>query len=77
MVGLLGVVILHRYFAARPGPEVENKWLHQSRKEITVRLEVQRMNASENCTKANGTESLRTLIVSKEPRPLAEIVDWE
>ena len=65
---------LHRYFAGRLRPEVKNKWLRQSRKKISVRLEAQMMNASEICTKTFETESLCTLIGSKWPRPFAEIV---
>ena len=66
---------LHGYFAPGPRPEVENKWLHQSRKKIAVRLEAQRMNASNIYTKTNGKETSRPLISSKQPRPIAEIVD--
>ena len=68
--------LLHTYSAARPGPKVENKWPHRSLKKVAVRPEAQRMNANENCTKANGTKPFRTLIVRNQPRPLAEIVDW-
>ena len=65
---------LPRYFAGRLRPEVKNKWLRQSRKKISVRLEAQMMNASEKFTKTIETESLCTLIGSKWPRPFAEIV---
>ena len=60
---------MRRYFAARPKPEVENKWLRKSPKKIAVRLETQRMNASNIYTKTNGKETSRPLISSKQPRP--------
>ena len=44
-------------------------------KKIAVGLEAQRMNTSNIYTKTNGKEPLRPLISSKQPRPIAEIVD--
>ena len=66
---------MHGYSAVWTGPEVENKWLRKSRKKIVVRLEAQRMNASNIDPETNGKETLRPL-TQEQRRPLAEIVDW-
>ena len=65
------------FFAAGAGPEVENKWLHQSGKKIAARQEASGVNASQKCTNTKGMGSLRTLFGRKQTRPLAENVDWK
>ena len=59
---VLGHMLFAWYSAVWTGPEVENKWLRKSREKIAVRLEAQRMHASNIYTKTDGKETLRPLI---------------
>ena len=64
----------HTCLAGGPRPEAENKWLWQSRNNIAVRVEAERMNASAHYTKTTGIKSLFIMLGSKQPRPWAQIV---
>ena len=59
---------------AGQGQKSDTNGCGRVRKRLLLDHTKQRMNANENCTQATGMESLCTLIGSKGPRPLAEIV---
>ena len=69
-------MVLALLFCNRAKARSRKQMVAQESEKIAAGLEAQRMHASNIYTKTDGKETLRPLIWSKQPRPLAEIVDW-